>query len=210
MLKSIIKFFHHADRELRHNRWIFMIILITASLSLLAAFVLSVEAIQLIKNPNAQLGCSINIIINCATVAKSEYAALFGFPNSFIGLMAMPVFMTIAIAGLFDVKFPKQLMFAAQIIFTMCVAFAFALFYISSFLIQALCPWCMLVMLCATMMFFAVTRYNVNNNHLYLRGKLEKSVKKFIKHDYDILTFAIIVVAVVAFIIVKYGSALFA
>ncbi len=85
MLSKVINFLHQKVKKIRSNRWIFIIILVTAILSLLSAFILSVEAIELIKNPNAHLGCSINVIINCATVAKSSYASIFGFPNSFIG-----------------------------------------------------------------------------------------------------------------------------
>lgn len=195
---------------MRDNRWIFTTILVTAILSLMAAFILSVEAVEIAKNPNAQFGCSISIIINCATVAKSSYATMFGFPNSFIGLMIEPAFILIAIAGLAGVKFHRLFMFIIQIIFTGALLFAYYLFYLSTFVIQALCPWCLLVMLSATIMFFSITRYNIRENNLYVSKELEVRGKNFIKKNYDKLILALFVVASLIIIIAKYGNGLFA
>src|SRR5689334_13414998 len=114
-LKQIRNFFTHEDKKIRDDRWIFLSMLVGALLSLLASFVLSVEAIELAKNPAAELSCSVNIVLNCATVALHPSASLWGFPNSFLGLMAEPVVITVAIAGLAGIKFPRKFMFAAQI-----------------------------------------------------------------------------------------------
>ena len=195
---------------MRDNRWIFASMLIGALLSLVAAFVLSVEAVDLAKNPNAQLSCSVNVIINCATVAKHPSAALFGFPNSFLGLIAEPIVITVAIAGLAGVKFPRKFMVIAQFCYTLGFLFAYYLLYMSMFVIQALCPWCLLVTLSTTFVFFSMTRYNIREDNLYLSVKLAKRAKEFIKKDYDKLALGIIVVAVIAGIILKYSSELFA
>jgi len=194
----------------RDNRWIFASMLIGALLSLVAAFVLSVEAVDLAKNPNAQLSCSVNVIINCATVAKHPSAALFGFPNSFLGLIAEPIVITVAIAGLAGVKFPRKFMVIAQFCYTLGFLFAYYLLYMSMFVIQALCPWCLLVTLSTTFVFFSMTRYNIREDNLYLSVKLAKRAKEFIRKDYDKLALGIIVVAVIAGIILKYSSELFA
>lgn len=210
MFSKVKEFFTHHDRDMRDNRWIFTTILIAAIISLWAAFVLSVEAIEIAKNPNAQFGCSINIIINCATVAKSTYATMFGFPNSFIGLMMEPAFILIAIAGLAGVKFHRLFMFIAQIVFTGALIFAYYLFFLSTFVIQSICPWCLLVMLAATIMFFSITRFNLRENNLYLNSKLEARGRNFIRKDYDKFILALIVLASIILILVKYGNGLFA
>ena len=210
MFSKLKAYFTHQDRRVRDNRWIFASMLIGALLSLVAAFVLSVEAVDLAKNPNAQLSCSVNVIINCATVAKHPSAALFGFPNSFLGLIAEPIVITVAIAGLAGVKFPRKFMVIAQFCYTLGFLFAYYLLYMSMFVIQALCPWCLLVTLSTTFVFFSMTRYNIREDNLYLSVKLAKRAKEFIKKDYDKLALGIIVVAVIAGIILKYSSELFA
>ena len=210
MFSKINNFFSHKDKNLRDNRWIFTSMLVSAALSLLAALVLSTEAIQIAKNPNVQLSCSVNLVINCATVARHSSASLLGFPNSFLGMIAEPIVMTIAVAGLAGIIFPRRFMFAAQIFYTAGFIFAYVLFFISMFIIQALCPWCLLVTLSTTFVFFSMTRYNIRENNLYLPKKAATWAKRFMSKDYDKLTLAVIVVGLVAGIILKYGSALFA
>lgn len=183
--------------------------LVGALLSLLAAFVLSTEALQLAKNPNAQLSCSVNIVLNCATVAKHPTAELFGFPNSFLGMIAEPIVITVAIAGLAGVAFPRRFMFFAQIGYSLGLIFAYYLFYVSFFIIQALCPWCLLVTLTTTFVFFAITRYNVREDNLYLSKEASKRAKRWIEKDYDKVLLASIVVLSLAAIVIKYGDSLF-
>lgn len=184
--------------------------LIGAILSLIAAFVLSVEAMELLKNPNASLSCSVNAIINCASVAKHPSAQLLGFPNGFLGMVAEPVVITVAIAGLAGVKFPRKFMFTAQIFYSLGFLFAYYLLYTSMFVIQALCPWCLLVTLSTTFVFFSMTRYNIRENNLYLPPSLAAHAKDFIKRDYDKALLVALIVIVVAGIILKYGDGLFA
>ena len=209
-MRKFLEFFTHKDRNLRDNRWIFTSMLIGSVLSLLASFVLSVEAVELAKNPDAQLTCSVNVVLNCATVGKHPSAELLGFPNSFLGLMAEPVVITVAIAGLAGIAFPRRFMFAAQIGYTLGLIFAWYLFYVSFFIIGALCPWCLLVTLTTTMVWFAITRYNARENNLYLPKKVSVALHRWIEKDYDKMLLASIVVLVIAAIIVKYGDGLFA
>ena len=183
--------------------------LVGAILSLIASFVLSVEALELARNPDAQLSCSINVVFNCATVGLHPTASMFGFPNSFFGMMAEPIVITVAIAGLAGVRFPRGFMVAAQIGYTLGLIYAYVLFYISFFIIQALCPWCLLVTLTTTLVWFALTRYNIRENNLFLPKNVQKSLEKFIEKDYDKLVMFGLVTVMVAAILIKYGSGFF-
>lgn len=207
MLKYL---FARRDDKAGDNRWIFISMLVGAILSLIASFVLSVEAVELAKNPAAPLSCSINVVLNCARVGLHPSAYLFGFPNSFLGLMAEPIVITVAIAGLAGIKFPRKFMFAAQIGYTLGFIFALYLFYTSYVVIGALCPWCLLVTLTTTLVWFAITRYNIRENNLYFSKNLQKRAHQFIDKSYDKLTMWILIVALIAAIIIKYGDGLFA
>lgn len=190
------------------NLWIFLTMLIGAALSLTAALILSIEAIELARNPDASLSCSVNAVINCASVSLHPSASLFGFPNSFIGLMAEPVVITVALAGLMGVKFPRRFMFAAQIGYSLGFIFAFYLFFTSMLVIRALCPWCLLVTLSTTLVFFSLTRYNVREENLYLPKRWSGRLKKIVARDYDKLAMMIIIVLAIAWIILQYGNEL--
>ncbi len=209
-MHNIKEFFFHSDKKLRDDRWIFTSMLVGSALSLLAAFVLSTEAIELAKNPGANLSCSINVVINCATVNNHPTGHLFGFPNSFLGMMTEPVVITVAIAGLAGIRFRRGFMFAAQVGYTLGFLFALSLFYISYAIIGALCPWCLLVTLTTILVWFAITRYNIRENNLYLPKKLQKTLHSWIEHDYDKLAMWSLIVLLVVMILVKYGNGLFA
>ena len=210
MLASVKEFFTHDEKKIRDDRWIFASMLVGAILSLIASFVLSQEAVELARNPDAILSCSINIVLNCATVGLHPSATLWGFPNSFLGLMAEPVVITVAIAGLAGVHFPRRFMFVAQICYTLGFIFAYYLFYTSFFIIGALCPWCLLVTATTTFVWFAITRYNIRENNLYLSKKWSDIAHRFVEKDYDKLVLFSIVFILVAAILIKYGNALFA
>ena len=209
-MHKIIDFFTHKNKKTRDDRWIFGSMLVGSIASLVAALVLSVEAIELAKNPDAVLPCSINVILNCATVNSHPSAFLFGFPNSFIGMITEPIVITVAIAGLAGVRFPKQFMFAAQIGYSLGFIFALYLLGVSYFVIGALCPWCLLVTLTTILVWFAITRYNIRENNLFLSKKVWKQLYTVIERDYDKLIMWGLIVAILAAILVKYGDGIFA
>lgn len=209
MFNQVKSFFNQKDKKLRDNRWIFTSMLVGSILSLFASFVLSAEAVELAANPDADLACSVNIILNCATVGLHESSYLFGFPNAFLGLIAEPVVMTVAIAGLAGVTFPRLFMFFAQIGYTLGFAFALYLLSASYFVIGALCPWCLLVTVTTTMVWFAITRYNIRENNLYLPKKLQRSLRGFVDRDYDKLAMWALIAGIAIAILAKYGNGLF-
>ena len=208
-LAQIKKYFTHEEKTVRDNRWIFTSMLVGAILSLIASFVLSVEAVQLAANPEADLACSISLVLNCATVGLHESSYLFGFPNAFLGLIAEPVVITVAIAGLSGIAFPRLFMFFAQIGYSFGLIFALFLFYTSYFVIGALCPWCLLVTATTTLVWFAITRYNIRENNLYLPKKLQKTLRLWVDKDYDKLVMWTVIAAIVIAILAKYGDGLF-
>src|SRR5687768_8517872 len=111
MFKMIGKLFgkHIAATE-RANNWIFGVILVAATLGLLSAVVLSIEKVHLLQDPDAQLSCNLNVFLNCASVMKTEQASVFGFPNSFIGVAAYPILITLAIGYFAGARYKKWFM----------------------------------------------------------------------------------------------------
>lgn len=199
--------FRHARQ--RSDAWIFTTMAVSAMLSLIAAFVLSVESIEIAKNPNAVLSCSINVIINCASVMKHPSSELFGFPNPFLGLMAEPVVITVAIAGLAGIRFPRAFMAVAQVGYAAGFIFAYYLFFVSVFAIGALCPWCLLVTLSTTLVFMSLLHYNIREDNLYLSEKTSKRLQGWIKQGYDRFFTAILLAAMIFLVLFKYHEGLF-
>lgn len=174
-----------------------------AGVGLLASFILSIETLVLAKTPNTVLGCDLNAVISCSSVAQHWSASLLGFPNSFIGVMTLPVMVTIAVALLAGTKFSRWFMFAAQIGVSIGFIFALWMFYMSFVEIGVLCPWCLTLDVGMLLIFGGMTRYNI------LTGVITgKKVKKFVQNDYDIVLLMIIITLAVVMILAKFGDQL--
>lgn len=195
--------------RVRHaDTWIFGTMLASSFLSLIASFVLSYDAVRLAADPAADLSCNINAVISCGTVGSSWQAHLFGFPNAFFGLMAEPVVITVAVASLGGVRFPRWFMFAAQIVYTLGLVFAYWLFFQAMFVIGALCPWCLLVTVSTTLVFTTLTHVNIRDGNLFLPQRMQTAAAGFFRSGLDLMVVVIWLLSLTLAIFVKYGDAL--
>ena len=201
MFNKIKNWLFHED--LKKRNLAAFIMLLGSGLGLLASFVLSIEALELAKNSHAVLSCDFSSALSCSAVANHWSAAILGFPNSFIGVMTLPVMVTIAVALLAGTKFPRWFMFAAQIGVSVGFIFALWMFYMSFVEIGVLCPWCLTLDVGMLLIFGSMTRYNI------LTGVITgKKVKKFVQNDYDIVLLMIIITLAVVMILAKFGDQL--
>ena len=201
MFSKIKNWLFHED--LKKQNLAALIMLIGSGLGLLASFVLSIESLELAKNSHAVLSCDFSSALSCSAVANHWSAAILGFPNSFIGVMTLPVMVTIAVALLAGTKFPRWFMFAAQIGVSVGFIFALWMFYMSFAEIGVLCPWCLTLDVGMLLIFGGMTRYNI------LTGVITgKKVKKFVQNDYDIVLLMIIITLAVVMILAKFGDQL--
>jgi uncharacterized membrane protein len=204
------KLIHGFGASKHSKKWTFGTMLAFGIIGLIASFVLAVEEFHLIKNPDAILSCSFNLVLNCAAVMKTWQASVFGFPNMFIGLMAYPVVITVAVAALSGARFSRRFLIAANICYGLGALFAYWLFFNSVYVIEILCPWCLVITFSTTVLLATITHYNLQENTFGFSKGLNKSVQNFISKDYDKLVTAIWIVLLVAVVIVKFGNGLFA
>lgn len=194
----------------RSHKWIFMTMLIFGIIGLGASFVLAVEEFHLLKNPNAILSCSFNLVLNCATVMKTWQASVFGFPNMFLGLMGYPIVISVAVIGLAGAKLPRWFWMTATICYGLGALFAYWLFFNSLYAIQVLCPWCLVVTFSTTIIFATIAHYSLRENIFRLRKSVNEKVQEFLKKDFGKLLTASWIVLLIALVIVKFGDGLFA
>lgn len=192
------------------EKWLFGTMLVSAVLAFLAAFILSVEKLELLKNSDAVLSCSINLVLNCASVMKTPQADVFGFPNSYIGVAGFAIVIAVAIGGLLGVKYTRSYLVTAQVFYGLGLLFAYWLFFQSVYVIQVLCPWCLVVTVATTLIFETLLRINLRDNNFGLSKKRNKTVQIWLDKDYDKLVVAGWLVLMIALVVVKFGNALFA
>jgi uncharacterized membrane protein len=202
--------FKKRDEEQRSNRWIFGTMLVFGLLALSASLILSIEKIHVLENPDTILSCSINIVLDCSRVMQSWQSHAFGFPNMFIGLMGYAMIVVIAALGLSNIKFPRWFLVTANTGYLLGLLFSYWLFFQSVYVIQILCPWCLLVTFSTTLIFAAMTHYNLRNNTFNFNKKVNARIQAFLQKDYHKLIVASWIVLMVVLVIGKFGSALFA
>ena len=177
---------------------------------LIASFTLTVERFHLLQNPDAVLSCNFNLLLNCSTVMQTWQAQVFGFPNSLIGIIGYPVVITVAMAGLAGVRFPRWFLIAANIFYLLGALFAYWLFFQSLYVIQVLCPWCLVVTVSTTFILESLVRHNLRENVFQFKPVMHKKIKKFLSNDYDKLIVGAWLVLLVALVFLKFGDSLFA
>ena len=195
--------------RMRAYRKTYVAMLISSTLSLIASLVLSIDAWKLAGNPKSKFACDINAVVSCGKVAKSWQSTLLGFPNSFIGLMTEPVVITVAIAGLALVAFPKGFLRVAHVIYGLGLIFALWLLSQSFFVIKAFCPWCLLVTVSTITVFSTMSRIVIMENVWNLSDSTHEKAINFLEKGWGRVIYSAIYSFLAIAIILKYGNQIF-
>jgi uncharacterized membrane protein len=195
--------------RMREYRKTYVAMLISSTLSLIASLVLSIDAWKLAGNPNSKFACDINAVVSCGKVAKSWQSTLLGFPNSFIGLMTEPVVITVAIAGLALIAFPKGFLRVAHVVYGLGLIFALWLLSQSFFVIKAFCPWCLLVTVSTITVFSTMSRIVIMENVWNLTGSTHEKAINFLEKGWGRVIYSAIYSFLAIAIILKYGNQIF-
>lgn len=185
------------------HRGAYLEMLIGSVIGLIAAFVLAVDALTLAANPDAIFSCDISAKISCGIVGTTWQANLLGFPNAYLGLISEPVIITVAIAALGGVVFPRWFMLTAQAFYSIGFAFAYWLFFQSYFVIGALCPWCLTITFTTTLVFFSITRVNILDGNLRF-GTATSKVQSLVRSWVDVYAMVIVLAVLAAMVLIRY------
>ena len=170
--------------------------IISGFIGLVTSFVLSIEAWQLAADSSARFGCDISSVLSCSAVAQTWQARILGFPNAFLGIFFEAVVLAISVGIFAGVKFPRWYM-----LYTIALFFAFWLFGQSYFIIQVLCPWCLLITLTTTLVFGGITRINIRDGVI----PAPEGLRRIVAQGLDWALWGLIVFGVLAMVVAKYG-----
>ncbi len=196
----------------RHgSTWLYLVMLAASGIALVVSFVLSAETLQMAREPGKLLSCDVNAVLSCSAVADSwqseivKFAGL-SYPNAFFGIAAESVFCTIAVIGLARMRMPRW--FAACTWFGSLAALAYSYWLTSQslFVINALCPWCLVLCFATTIQFIAVSHATVTVQGLPARAA---GLRTYYRLNFDLMADAVWIVALVTLILVKDGAYLF-
>jgi uncharacterized membrane protein len=120
-------------------------ILIAGVLGLIASATLTIEKIELLRNPSYVPSCNLNPIVSCGSVMTTPQASALGFPNSLIGIAAFAVVTVTGVLAVAKVPLPRWYWVGMTLGTLAGAGFVHWLIYQSLYRIGALCPYCMVV-----------------------------------------------------------------
>ncbi len=163
------------------------ILTIGGSIGFLAAFTLTIEKIQMLKDPAFVPSCNLSPLLSCGSVMITDQASVFGFANSLIGITGFAVVVTIGMGLLAGAKYKRWFWLGLQAGTIFGIAFVHWLMYQSIFVIGKLCPYCMVVWSIMLPIFFYTTLYNLRVSNIKTAGKLKQFSGFVQRHHGDIL-----------------------
>ncbi|GHG93893.1 membrane protein [Streptomyces lanatus] len=145
------------DARAGGSRAFALLLMVCGAAGLVASWVITLDKFKLLEDPGFVPGCSLNPVVSCGSVMKSDQAEAFGFPNPMLGLVAYGIVLCVGVSLLTGVKFPRWywLTFEAGCVFG--IGFVSWLQFESLYRINALCLWCCLAWLATIPLFWYVT-----------------------------------------------------
>jgi uncharacterized membrane protein len=183
------------------------LLVVAGAIGLLAAFILSVDKVQLLQDKIAGkesgFRCDFSVWVSCSNVMASPQSAAFGFPNSFIGIVGFSVVLTLGVVLLAGSPLPGWMWAGLQFGTIFGIGFVAWLQFQSIYKIEALCPYCMVVWAVMIPLFVAVTAESLRRFHP------GSGLARFVS-NWTVLIISLWYVAVAAAIWFKFGSRIFA
>ncbi|MDT0187916.1 vitamin K epoxide reductase family protein [Microbacterium sp. ARD31] len=170
------------------------LLLVAGALGVVAAFVLTVEKIELLTDATYVPTCSINPVLNCGSIMRTDQAEVFGFPNPLIGLVAFPVLAATGAALLAGGRLRRWYWLGLQVGATAGVGLVGWLVFQSLYRINALCPYCMVVWAVVLPTFWYVTLSNLTTGVLGARARASGITRALVRNHAVVLTIAYVVV----------------
>ncbi|MFE6688907.1 vitamin K epoxide reductase family protein [Streptomyces sp. NPDC057743] len=161
------------------GRGLAVLLVVTGALGLLAAWIISLDKLELLKDPNFKPACSFNPIISCGSVMQSKQAEVFGFPNPFAGLVGFGVVIAIGMALLAGARFRRWYWLGLNAGTLLASVFCMWLMSQSLYSINALCLWCTLTWCVTIAMFWYTTVHNIKHGILPAPRGLRDAVVEF-------------------------------
>ncbi|MEU1179889.1 vitamin K epoxide reductase family protein [Streptomyces sp. NPDC005820] len=161
------------------SRALAWLLIVTATLGVLASFVITVDKFRLLQEPGFAPSCNLSPVLSCSNVMRSDQASVFGFPNPLLGLAACPVVMCTGVALLAGARFRRWYWLGLNLGTLVGAGFCMWLMTQALYEIGALCLWCCLAWAVTIAMFWYVTVHNLRHGVLGAPRGLVAGVREF-------------------------------
>lgn len=180
-----------------------LILTLSAGIGAAASFIQTVERISFADNPSVALACDVNSVFSCSSVFTQWQSSVFGFSNSIMCLLFFSVLLGIGLAGLFGGVIAKNLRLILHFFSVFFLFFGAWYLQQSTFVIGALCIFCMFCYTGVIGLNWAWVRINAKD--LPLSAKNKTRLQGAIAHGVDTFFWIMWGLAIVAMFVFKFA-----
>jgi uncharacterized membrane protein len=163
------------------------IFIIAGIIGCIAAFALTYDKIQVLKNAAYVPSCNINPILSCGSVMKTEQASILGVPNTIVGLMGFSALVTLGLVLATGSKLNKKFWLVINAAALVGFGFFLYLFFQGVYRINAICPWCFVVWMVVPPVLWYTTLYNLREGNIKTKLISKKTNSFLQRHHGDIM-----------------------
>lgn len=177
------------------------VLTITGAGGVFASLMLSIEEFHHLKHPTEQLACDINPLIGCGNILDTwQGHVLLGIPNQFLGLAAFAALTTLGVLLLSGIRYPRWIWQGLQAGMIGGVIFVLWFIFESIFVLNHLCPYCMLTWVVTLAAAWYTTVHNIHTGIITLPKQFTKTGNFIVRHHVDILVSIYVVIIAAIFI----------
>lgn len=148
-------------------------------LALAASAMIAIEKEHLLKNPDANLACSINPVYSCSSVITSPQANILGFSNEYLGIALYGGLIAIGFTLLAGAKYKPWLYQLIWLALLGSMGVVIWFFYQSVYTIGALCIYCSTVWFSTWTLFIGYSRWLVNKKFIKIPKQYQHYAQAF-------------------------------
>lgn len=152
---------------------------------LVASFLQAIQTINYYKFPEKDLSCDLNSVFNCAGVFGAWQSSVFGFSNSLMCIVFFTLMLGVSLVGMTGSKINKNVRLLIQFLALFFLGFGAWYLWSSTFVIAALCIYCIFCYSAVIALNFALLRINIKD--LPISNKVSGVLEGAIAKNYDIL-----------------------
>ena len=175
------------------------ILFAASAVGLTSSFLAAYERVEMLKNPGEPLSCSLNPVIDCGGVLGASQSAIFGPPNTFIGMVVFSLLLAFSLqlmSGGTWTKFVQKMVLGLSGIM---LAFGAWFFAVSLYELEKICLFCLWIWPASVFIFVYTVKYYLEQQKKLVGWK--KTVRDYLQKNHYVAVFLIFAVMITMFLL---------
>jgi uncharacterized membrane protein len=181
----------------------YLVIFVGAAIGLVASFLQMIEKLVMLQYKDAVLACNIDSVFSCSSVLNAWQSSVFGFPNALMCVVVFTIFLGVGLVGLTGGQITRGMRIGTQALALFMLAFGLWFLYQSTYVIGAICIFCVACMAGLLMVNAALWRLNFSRAPEG-GNSIGKFMHKMTLQSLDLLLWVSLIVVVAVAIILQF------